>query len=56
MQKTFGGIDRSNLRIWQSAERPIPNNLVVAHLALLSRNLASGWTKFRGSLRSLRAP
>ena len=42
------GIDLANFRRWQSAEYRFRRTLVVAHLALLFRNLACGRTKFRG--------
>jgi hypothetical protein len=49
MQRTFGSIDPSNFRIGQSAECRFRRTFVVAHLALLSRNSACEWAKFRGA-------
>jgi hypothetical protein len=48
LQISFRSIDLSISRLWQSAECRFRRACVVVHLALLFRNLACGWTKFRG--------
>src|SRR5580698_9152852 len=42
-------VDLAKFRRWQSAECRFRRTLVVAHRALLFRNLACGRTKFRGA-------